>query len=163
MIRWCAPLFGAALLFTGCDGDIVHQSDQPVQNGSWDRAWKPEFAVDITDTINPHNVFIDIRHTGDYPYSDLYLFITATGPGTAPMRDTVDCLLADADGRWYGKGQGFIFADRIEAEVLYQLNRRFPRKGRYTFQLEQAMRTEKLLGVIDVGLSVKRVPAQGGR
>lgn len=133
-----------------------------MKNGTWDRAWKPEFAVDITDTIDPHNVFIDIRHTGDYPYSDLYLFITATGPGMAPMRDTVDCLLADADGRWYGKGQGFIFADRIEAEVLYQLNRRFPRKGRYTFQLEQAMRIEKLPGVIDVGLSVKRAPAQGG-
>ena len=56
--------------------------------------------MDINDTINPYNVFIDIRHTGDYPYSDLYLFITATGPDMAPMRDTVDCLLADADGRW---------------------------------------------------------------
>ncbi|MCC7501022.1 MAG: hypothetical protein IT229_00740, partial [Flavobacteriales bacterium] len=44
----------------------------------------------------------------------------------------------------------------------YQLNRRFPRKGRYTFQLEQAMRIEQLSGVIDVGLSVKRAPAQGG-
>jgi len=65
-------------------------------------------------------------------------------------------------GRWYGKGQGFIFADRVEAEVLYQLNRRFPRKGRYTFQLEQAMRTEQLEGVIDVGISVKRAPVQGG-
>jgi gliding motility-associated lipoprotein GldH len=158
----CAPLIGAALLLVGCDGDTVHQSDLPVEGGVWDRAWKPEFTVDITDTVSPHNVYIDLRHTGDYPYSDLFLFITATGPGMGTVRDTVDCLLADPLGRWYGKGQGFIFADRVEAEVLYQINRRFPRKGRYTFQLEQAMRTERLPGVIDVGLSVKRAPTQGG-
>jgi gliding motility-associated lipoprotein GldH len=148
----------AVLLLAGCDGDIVHQSDMPVEGAAWDRAWKPAFAVDITDTISAHNVFIDIRHTGDYPYSDLYLFITATGPGLPTTRDTVECLLADPTGKWYGKGQGFIFADRVEAEVLYQVNRRFPRKGRYTFQLEQAMRDERLPGVIDVGLSVKRAP-----
>ena len=72
------------------------------------------------------------------------------------MVDTVECTLADGTGRWYGKGTGFIFSDRFQAHVLYKLRNRFPRSGRYTLTLEQAMREEKLSGVIDVGISVER-------
>ena len=151
---WSIPAL--VLLLAGCDEGIVHQSDLPVEGAVWDRAWKPEFTVDITDTVNAHNVFIDIRHTGDYPFSDLFLFVDLYGPDDRHLRDTVECLLADPTGRWYGKGTGFIFADRFEAHVLYKLKNRFPASGRYTIKLEQAMRTEKLPGVIDVGVSVER-------
>ena len=69
---------------------------------------------------------------------------------------TVECLLADPSGRWYGKGLGFIFSDRYQAHVLYKLNNRFPAPGRYSITLEQAMRTDELKGILDVGISVER-------
>ncbi len=122
----------------------------------WERGFAPEFTFDVVDTVSKHDLFIDIRHTGDYRFSDLYLFVDLRGPDNRHMRDTVECLLADPTGRWYGKGLGFIFADRYEAHVLYRLGNRFPRAGRYTMRLEQAMRTEELPGVIDVGVSVER-------
>ena len=40
--------------------------------------------------------------------------------------------------------------------MLYKLGDRFPAAGEYTITLEQAMRTEKLNGVLDVGISVVR-------
>ena len=76
--------------------------------------------------------------------------------GIESITDTVECTLADPSGRWFGKGLGFISSDRFQAHVLYKLRNRFPRKGRYTLMLEQAMRTQKLQGVIDVGVSVER-------
>lgn len=149
----------STLLFA-CADDVVYQSDIPLPQTGWSRDYKPEFAFDISDTVNQHNVYIDVRHTGDYAFSDLFLFIDLTGPGGRTARDTVECLLADPTGRWLGKGTGFIFSDRVQAKVLYKLNNRFPAAGRYTMKLEQAMRVEPLSDVIDIGISVERSPAQ---
>ncbi|HMN06144.1 MAG TPA: gliding motility lipoprotein GldH [Flavobacteriales bacterium] len=145
----------AGLLLAGCAGHVVYQEDAPVPDGNWHRSWKPQFAFDVTDTVAQRNIFLDIRHTGDYPFSNIYLFATLEGPGGRLFTDTVECTLADPNGRWYGKGTGFIFSDRFQAHVLYKMNNRFPRQGRYVITLEQAMRTEELPGVIDVGISVE--------
>ncbi|MFZ1331986.1 MAG: gliding motility lipoprotein GldH [Flavobacteriales bacterium] len=152
VVPWCL----CATLLLGCTEGVVFQADVPIPNGTWDRNFQPEFAFDIADTISQHDVFIDVRHTGDYPFSDLFLFIDLKGPGGKEMRDTVQCLLADPMGRWYGKGTGFISADRYQAKVLYKLHNRFPANGRYSLKLEQAMRTEVLEGVLDIGVSVER-------
>jgi gliding motility-associated lipoprotein GldH len=144
------------LALSACTGHVVYQSDVPVPGGEWDRAFVPEFSFDITDAASKHDLFIDIRHTGEYPFSDLFLFVDLSGPDGRHMRDTVECLLADPSGRWFGKGTGFVFADRYQAKVLYKLGNRFPVAGRYGIKLEQAMRTERLPGVLDVGISVER-------
>jgi gliding motility-associated lipoprotein GldH len=147
----------AVLLLCGCADDVVFQSDAPIPDGAWSNALKPAFTFDISDTLNKHDVYIDVRHTNDYAYSNLYLFIDLEGPGGRSKRDTVECLLADPMGRWLGKGTGFILASRTrEAKVLYKLGNRFPAKGQYTIRLEQAMRDNPLPGVIDVGVSIER-------
>src|SRR5262245_42525440 len=134
----------------------MFQADQPAPDTRWDRSFKPEFAFDVRDTINAHDLYIDVRHTGDYAYSNLYLFVKIDGPGISVPVDTVECLLADPAGRWYGRGLGFIFADRFKAHVLYKMNNRFPRSGRYSVRIEQAMRDEQVDGVMDIGISVER-------
>ena len=107
--------------------------------------------------MSHHDLFIDVRHTGDYQFSSLYVFLDLEGPEDRRIRDTVECLLADPTGQWYGKGTGFIFAHReYDTHVLYKLRNRFPAIGRYTIRLEQAMRTEELKGVLDIGISVER-------
>lgn len=148
------------LLLAGCGEDPIYQADLQVPNGAWSRSFKPSFEFEITDTVSKHDVYIDVRHTGDYPFSDLYLFVDLTGPGGRTARDTVDCILADPTGRWLGRGTGFIFADRIQAKVLFKLGNRFPAAGRYTIQLEQGMRLEPLPQVIDIGVSVMRSQAR---
>lgn len=150
---WLAP---AALAVACGTGNVVFQEDAHTPNGVWERGWDPVFAFNIADTVSPHDVYLDIRHTGDYPYSNLYTFITLNGPDGGVLTDTVECTLADPEGRWYGKGLGFISSDRFQAHVLYKLRNRFPRSGRYTLKLAQAMRTDKLAGVIDVGVSIER-------
>lgn len=155
-MRHLATCLLAAGLLVGCADNVVYQAAVPIATDGWDRTFTPEFAFDITDSVARHHLFIDVRHTGDYPYSDLYLFVDLSGPGGRHARDTVQCLLADATGRWYGKGAGFVFADRYDAHVLYKLNNRFPATGRYTVKLEQAMRTERIEGILDVGISLER-------
>ena len=149
-------LLGGACLLAGCSADVVFQADVPVAGGAWAQEAKHSFAFDISDTVGTHNVFIDVRHTGDYPYQDMYLFVDLEDPQGEHSVDTVDLILADGTGRWLGRGVGFIKADRHDAHVLYRHRDRFPRTGRYTLTLEQAMRVDPLPGVIDVGVSIER-------
>ncbi len=155
-MRTTTLLLAVTLLLASCSDHVVYQSEVPIPEGSWDRSFVPEFSFEMSDTVTQHDLFIDLRHTGDYPFSDLFLFVDMHGPDDRHLRDTVECLLADPTGRWYGKGLGFIFADRFQAHILYKLRNRFPSPGRYTVRLEQAMRTEQLEGVLDVGISLER-------
>jgi gliding motility-associated lipoprotein GldH len=159
-VRGVLHLLALAALLSSCADHVVYQQDVSIPDGIWEREFKPEFSFEITDTVSHHDLFIDVRHTGDYPFSDLFLFLDLSGPGDRHMRDTVQCLLADPSGQWYGRGTGFIFADRFHAHVLYKLRNRFPSSGRYTIRLEQAMRTERLPGVLDIGISVERSQAR---
>lgn len=151
-----AALLAGGLVLAGCAGNVIFQEDAKVPGGTWNRSWKPQFTFDVQDTLAERNIFLDLRHTGDYPFSNIYLFTTLDGPGGRLYTDTVECTLADPGGRWYGKGAGFIFSDRVKAHVLYRMNNRFPRAGRYTLTVEQAMRTNDLPGIIDVGVSVEK-------
>lgn len=146
---------------TACTDAVVFQEDAEVPSGRWVRNWQPEFTFNIGDTLSPHDLYLDLRHTGDYPYSNFYSFITLTTPGGERHTDTVECTLADPTGRWFGKGTGFIFSDRFRAHVLYKLRDRFPQAGEYRLRIEQAMRTDTLDGIIDVGISVERSPSRG--
>ena len=40
--------------------------------------------------------------------------------------------------------------------MLYRYRDRFPRADTFTVRLEQAMRVERLPGILDVGISVER-------
>lgn len=144
------------LALAACTGHVFYQGSSTIPNGVWDRSFVPSFTFDVQDTVSEHDVYIDLRHTGEYPFSSLHLFVRLTTPNGRMVVDTVECPLADPTGRWYGKGLGFIFADRFQARVLYRMGNRFPRKGIYTVSLEQAMRTESLQGVLDAGISIER-------
>jgi gliding motility-associated lipoprotein GldH len=68
--------------------------------------------------------------------------------------DTLECLLADEQGSWLGKGAGNVW----DNQILLKKNVRFPRKGVYSFLITQGMRKDPLVDVADVGLRIERVP-----
>lgn len=68
-------------------------------------------------------------------------------------RDTIECQLADAQGRWLGKsGSGSLW----DNQVLFNRRTRFPKPGKYVFRFEQAMRDEKLENIMEVGLRIEK-------
>ncbi|MBK6777890.1 MAG: gliding motility lipoprotein GldH [Flavobacteriales bacterium] len=150
------PSLALVLVLSSCSDAIVHSETRPVPGSVWDRSWKPEYSFEITDTISQYDTYLDVRHTGSYAYSELYLFVTLKRPDGHVYIDTVQCPLSDANGKWYGKGLGFIRSERFDAHILYKYGNRFPQRGRYSVTLEQAMREEKLENVIDVGVSVEK-------
>ncbi len=145
--------FTVSLFFlNSCDNNRVFEENKEIIGTAWDKNNMVSFSLNVTDTITPHNVYLNIRQNGQYENSNLYLFINVISPSRDTLRDTVNCLLADSKGKWLGSGLGDIYSNQI----LYKKNIRFPHSGNYIFQLEQAMRTDILKNIEDVGIRIER-------
>ncbi len=147
--------FIVLLLFfiASCDPNQVYEENKELTNYSWHKDSLVKFSVNIQDTINPHNIYVNVRNTSQYKMQNLFLFITTTSPNGSSLRDTFECYLADKRGKWTGSGWGDIY----DNQFLYKQNIRFPVSGNYTFEYVQAMRTDKLKYITDIGLRIEQV------
>lgn len=143
--------FSALLTLFSCDPGLVYDHFETMDNGTW--AWTDprEFEVDIADTLSLHNIYLQVRHTVEYPMSNLYMFVYVKSPSGQMLKDTVNMMLAEPDGRWIGKGSGHL----RELMLLYRRQTRFGGSGMYTFTLEQGMRNPRL-PVTDIGIRIVR-------
>ena len=155
-MRKVAYLISTLFLLSACDADRVFEENVSIENNQWKHTDKVQLLVEVTDTVNPMNVYVNIRHTAHYPFSNLWLFIHQTGPDNQRQTDTLECVLAEKDGRWTGQGLGDIWDTQT---VLKRLT--FPAQGSYQFEIEQAMRygdqekMDLLPEVMDVGLRIE--------
>ena len=119
---------------------------------AWDKNNILKFDVDITDTVSPDNIYINVRNASQYQFNNLFLFLTTHVPnGNVAARTLVELTLADEKG-WLGDGAGDIWDNRI----LFKKNFRFPHSGKYIFELEQAMRLNPLPLIMDAGIRIEK-------
>lgn len=143
----------AVLTFLACDRDRIYDESLQVPAEGWhmDSALLYDFYVE--DTLIPYKFFINIRHNTDYRYSNIFLFVDTRFPNGNITRDTIEFLLADRQGEWYGNGVGKI----RDNSILIHEGIRFPRKGEYTFRIVHGMRKKELQGVEDIGIRFERM------
>ncbi|MBK9392224.1 MAG: gliding motility lipoprotein GldH [Bacteroidetes bacterium] len=140
------------LLLTSCNSNVVFTDSKEIKENKWQLMDLPVFNVTISDTINSNNLFFTIRTGSDYPFRNIFLFVTATSPDGKNLTDTLQYYLADDKGKWYGKG----FGDIHELSLPYKSNVFFPSRGEYVFKIQHGMRTEGLPGVYDIGLRIEK-------
>jgi gliding motility-associated lipoprotein GldH len=140
-----------SLLFASCNRGVVYHEYASIDEAGWHQDSVCHFEMLIDDSLSVNDFFINIRNNTDYPYSNLYLFVTTEFPNGHTTRDTIECILAGKDGRWLGSGSGRI----KENKIMLQKALRFPLRGVYDIYLEQAMREEILQGIEDIGFSVE--------
>ncbi|MFQ5334496.1 MAG: gliding motility lipoprotein GldH [Flavobacteriales bacterium] len=140
------------ILCTSCDSRRVYEHNVEIGQAGWSADDIRRFEVEIVNPAIPYNIYINIRNTDDYKYSNLWVFMTIEGPDGRQVTDTLECPLADPGGRWYGSGIG----DIADVRILVKKDIRFVRQGKYTFSLEQAMRSQELKNILNVGLRIER-------
>ena len=146
-------LFIVSLLVMGsCDSKRFFEENKRIENSVWNNKEKATFKVTITDILARYNFYFNLRNGGDYPYSNIYLFLKTVFPDGRIARDTIECQLADYDGKWLGSGISDVKFNRF----LFQKGIRFPQKGQYVFEVEQAMRIEDLKGIRDIGIRLEK-------
>jgi gliding motility-associated lipoprotein GldH len=149
-------VFGVFLLSLSlslsCDRERVYEQFITIKDQSWNSNDILHFNVNINDTASAHNVFIAVRNTGQYEYSNLFMFITAHSPNGSLTRDTTEIILANEHGKWLGKGSAAVYT----LYYPYRQNIRFPLRGIYQFDIEQAMWIKDLKHVSHIGLRIER-------
>lgn len=64
-------IFLLALFLFSCDNNKVFDQYIEVENGDWKRENVAKFTVNISDTTSAHNLYINVRNKGNYPFSNL--------------------------------------------------------------------------------------------
>jgi gliding motility-associated lipoprotein GldH len=153
--HWASRIFIVAILImaiSGCDADRIYDVTYSIEEDGWNNDSVFHYEVEITDSIGLNNFFINIRNNTDYPYSNIYLFVSTVFPSGHTTRDTIECILADRNGMWLGSGSGKI----KDNQIMLQQALRFPATGTYHFYLEQGMRKKHLKGIEDIGIRIEK-------
>ncbi len=141
------------LLFSACDSSRVFEDYVAMENNAWYINHKPVFYVDMQDTLSEHTIYFNLRNTGLYKYSNLFVLLTIQGPNAEPETQRLEFKLAHPDGEWLGSGLGAIYSNQIP--MIEKI--KFPKKGVYSFTIEQNMRENPLKGIEDIGIRIERV------
>lgn len=144
------PLLFVMLLFSACS-----ESSEPVEmkdlDGNWNKKVEQKFSLNISDAQAPKNIIFVVRNNNDYPYSNLRLITKISSGKNIIETDTLNYVLAKPNGEWLGSG----FGDTKEILFQYKLNYRFPKSGEYSLGIIQAMRTDNLKGIEDIGVKLE--------
>ena len=141
----------AVALLNSCKTDALLNETREVPNSQWVYENTALFSADVVDTLHPYNYFIQVRHSGDYAYRNLILYFKTYYPNNTYIVDTVDCPLAEPNGKWIGTGIG----DLLDNRIMFKINQRFPIAGSYNFELQHAMRPDTIHEIYDVGLLIE--------
>lgn len=140
------------LMLSACGNQTVFQDTEAIPAAAWQADHVVHFEAEINDTVPLYELYLLLRNTTDYPYSNLFLFVDIEFPDRRTLRDTLECILAERDGQWTGKGFGKIRSNRF----LFRDNVWFPQAGTYHFRVQHGMREDVLHGITDVGLQIDR-------
>lgn len=146
-------LFLAVTSFTSCqDTQTVVDNNIEIAGHNWSYTEKVQVPVEISDASLAYNLYLNLRLTASYKYSNIFLLIHTTGPDGKKTTERKEFRLALPDGEWLGSGSGNLYS----YQILFRENYKFPIKGKYTFELEQNMRDNPLNSVTDAGVRVEK-------
>lgn len=100
------------------------------------------------DSIVTGELCVALRHSSDYPYSNLWLEVTYHSDRHMMVRDTLDITLADVFGRWLGRGFGASYQQSVLVSPSAVVDITRPVAVRHI------MRVDTLRGVDQIGVSI---------
>ncbi len=135
------------------DKNTIIDQNISIYDLNWSYVNKIKINFKIDDAAATYNLFLNLRVTSNYRYSNIFILIHQTGPDKKTKTARFEFKLANPDGEWLGQGTGNLYNYQVPFEAGYK----FPVKGTYQIELEQNMRDNPLHEVSDVGLRVEKV------
>jgi gliding motility-associated lipoprotein GldH len=145
-------LAGLLIVIASCNTIDIYEKTKLFPSQSWKDADRPSFTFDIKDTGALYNIYLVFRHSDAYNYNNIWVKVTTIAPGDTAVTQQLDLKLADNTTGWLASGMDDIFEHRIKITrnpVALQT-------GKYTFTLQQIMRQDPLLHVLNAGIRVEK-------
>lgn len=148
------------ILLSSCDSNRVFDEYKSVPN-QWQKDSIISFKVTPKDSVKPYNLFVNIRITNTYKFSNLFLIVEMVYPHGKTTKDTLEYQMAKPNGELLGKG----VTDLKENKLWYKGYEKpfiFEEIGDYNINIQHAMRNngdvkgvDKLEGITDVGFRIE--------
>ncbi|WP_299185964.1 gliding motility lipoprotein GldH [uncultured Aquimarina sp.] len=155
-LRFLTLLF-LFIVLSSCDDTRVFDEYKTVSS-SWEKDEKVTFDLPILDSLQTYDLFINLRNTNDYRYSNIFLISEMEFPNGKIVTDTLEYDMAASNGEWLGTG----FSDVKENKLWYKENVNFNENGIYKITLQHAMRKNgetfgisSLEGITDIGFRIE--------
>ena len=149
-----------AVFLSSCDSNRVFDEYKSVPN-EWSKDSIISFKVNPPDSIKSYNLFVNVRNTNTYKFSNLFLIVEMVYPHGKTVTDTLEYQMAKPNGELLGEG----FTDIKENKLWYKgYNKsfKFDEVGEYSINIQQAMRNngdvngvDNLEGITDVGFRIE--------
>ncbi len=136
-----------------CTQINVFEKNSNIPGYKWQNNFAATGTFNIDDTLAPYNLYLVLRHTDAYAYNNIWLNVGLQSPGDSLFFQKIDLSLGNDANGWEGTGMNDIWEIR---KPLAQ-NKRFRKKGQYSFSIFQIMRDNPLLNVMSAGLRVEKV------
>jgi len=140
-------------LICSCNTLDVFEKTAAFQSFQWASSNKPTFNFSIQDTNSLYNIYIVFRHEDAYHFNNLWLNVTTKAPNTPINTQQLELILANNGKGWLGSGMDDIFTHRVR--ITQQPTKL--KKGEYQFTLEQIMRENPLVSVLNAGIRVEKI------
>ena len=142
-----------SLQLTACNTIGVFEKNIAFKKQEWAGNNKPAFTFTIKDTLSAYNIYLVFRHTDAYGFNNIWMKVSRKGPDTSYTQQ-VDLRLASNAQGWLGTGMDDIWEHRIP---ITEGATRFRKSGDYEFTLEQVMRQDPLLHVLNAGIRIEKL------
>lgn len=149
-------LAALALFLGGCNSNIVYKASKEIPGGVWSYQDTLLFDFNIEDTLSVYNLNLEIEHSPEFSYQNLYTRIFTGFPSGDRARQVVSLELADKSGMWQGK----CGKNKCLLKIPIQENAYFNQRGAYSMTIEQYMRQDNLPGVYGFTLSIEKQDRQ---
>jgi gliding motility-associated lipoprotein GldH len=147
------------IALVSCDSSQVLDVYKSVPN-KWHKENVISFNVTPPDSIKPYNLFVNVRNTNSYKYSNLFLIVEMEFPHGKIIKDTLEYRMADPTGKLLGTG----LTDIKENKLWYKEQVIFEETGDYKVNIQHAMRENgkvngvvELEGITDIGFRIENI------
>ncbi len=145
------------IIFHSCETEkYIYQQKINVNPKGWGYTDSLEYEFNIQDTSIFYTLLMDIEHTLEYNYQNIYMDISTRYPSGKYMNQVLSSDFADKSGRWYGKCSG----DQCLAPINLQSKTKFPEPGNYNINIKQFSRDSALLEISRITLKLQEYKSE---
>ncbi len=154
-------LFILAVGVWACDPGAVHKDLAKFDDYKWAADDIKKFEFEIKDNTEVYQLNYLLRNAINYPFYNIYLktwLRDSTGQDLKSGMEEV-ILFDEKTGKPFGDGLGDLFDPRVTASQYRGL--KFPYAGKYTFEMQQNMRPDPLVGILSIGFEIVKPESAG--
>lgn len=150
-----AAAFILSLHLSSCNS-YLYDETLVVEANTWTDEQLLSFEFEIQDTTTLYNVFLEVDHSVNFSYQNLYCMVEAYSPQGLVQQQQSSIELADRKGYWLGECDD----ENCVKTTPFIVKTKFDLIGRYQIDLKQYTRQETLAGLNSFRLFIEEVPAQ---